>query len=249
MADRRARPVSSQAFEAEYQRERDAAPAPLQGLADYGRLADPTSPQLFEVQPNGGPLNDLLKAWNDPRPFARPNVAESFIPVVGSGWETLADLHDGDYAGAAFNGAMTLAEVIPAGVVATRGARAAKMGVTALKKGSKTSNASAKMLRARGFAGKGEEIHHSIRLDGTPRNVPDWRNNPMFLKVLPKATHRRIHTRWQGAPRFDPVRQVWYGTTDWMKAVPTVVGAYLSDAVENVTRPFEPSPPPAKPRR
>lgn len=90
---------------------------------------------------------------------------------------------------------------------------------------------------------KGEEIHHSIPLDGLSRSAQDWRNHYALLKTLPKETHRRLHGSWNGKPPFDPVRRMWYGTTDWQKSVPAAIGSYAADALENVARSFAPPPP------
>lgn len=165
----------------------------------------------------------------------RPTLAQSFIPVVGPAWEAVADVQDGDYASAAFNGAMAVADMLPIGVAA-KGARAASRGVGMLKNGSVTANAAQKMLKARGVVKPGYEVHHTIPLNGTGRTVQDPRNHFMFLKPLPQDQHRRLTGSWQGKPRYDPVRRVWYGTTDWMKAFPTAATANGLDAVENVDR-------------
>jgi hypothetical protein len=167
----------------------------------------------------------------------RPNLAESFIPVVGPAWEATADLQDGNYAGAAFNGAMAVADALPLGV-AVKGINAARKGVTILKDGSLTARAAASRLRDWGIAKKGEEIHHTVALDGTPRDVQSWKNHYALLKVLPRDVHRRLTGSWMGKPEFDPIRKIWYGTTDWQKAVPTGVAAYAADAWENLSHPF-----------
>jgi hypothetical protein len=41
-----------------------------------------------------------------------------------------------------------------------------------------------------------------------------------------------------GKPEFDPIRKIWYGTTDWQKAIPTGMAGYAADAWENLTHPF-----------
>lgn len=179
----------------------------------------------------------------------RPNFAESLIPFVGPAWEAAADLQERNYGGAAFNGAMAVASVLPIGVAA-KGIQAATKGVGVLKKGSVTADAARSRLRAWGIAKNGEEIHHTVPLNGIGRGEQNWRNHYALLKVLPKETHRRLTGSWNGKPRFDPIRRVWYGTTDWQKAVPTGVAAYAADAWENVTRPFSPqASPPSKSRR
>jgi hypothetical protein len=169
----------------------------------------------------------------------RPNLAESFIPVVGPAWEAAADLQDGNYGGAAFNGVMAVADALPIGVAA-KGIKAASKGIGILKEGSVTADAARKMLKARGVVRPGEEVHHTIALDGLGRNVEDWRNHFAFLKPLPKDIHRRLTGSWMGKPEFDPIRKIWYGTTDWQKAVPAGVAAYGADAWENLTHPFGP---------
>jgi hypothetical protein len=81
------------------------------------------------------------------------------------------------------------------------------------------------------------EVHHAVPLKGIPRNAQNWRNHPALLKALPQAQHRRLTGSWQGAPRYDPIRRVWYGTTDWMKAVPTGLAGYVADTFENLAQP------------
>lgn len=196
-----------------------------------------------ESGPGGAPLSPLEEAseafhdWQHGPKIPRPDLAQSFIPVVGPAWEAAADLQDGNYAGAAFNGVMAVADALPIGVAA-KGIKAAGKGVTVLKKGSLTANAAASRLRAWGIAKKGEEIHHTAPLSGVKRNEQNWRNHYALLKVLPQETHQRLTRSWNGKPRFDPIRRIWYGTADWQKAVPTGVGAYLADTWENVSQPF-----------
>jgi hypothetical protein len=185
---------------------------------------------------------DALHDFQTGPKIARPNMAQSFIPVVGSAWEAAADLQDGNYAGAAFNGAMAVADLLPVGPAA-KGIKAAEKGITILKKGSVTAGAAAKQIRKAGLAKKGDEIHHTIPLNGTSRSVQDPRNHYAFLKVLPQEQHRRLTGRWNGKPMYDPIRKIWYGTTDWQKAVPVAVASYSTDAFENVARPFVPRPP------
>jgi hypothetical protein len=191
---------------------------------------------------------DALHDFQSGPKIQRPNLAESFIPVVGPAWEAAADLQDGNYGGAAFNAAMAVGDVLPAGAI-FKGARAASKGIKILKEGSVSAGAAAKQIRKAGLAGKGEEIHHTIPLNGTSRSVQDWRNHYAFLKTLPRETHRRLTGSWNGKPQFDSIRRIWYGTTDWQKSVPTALGAYAADAWENLTHPFAPPSPPTQNRR
>lgn len=193
---------------------------------------------------------DALHDFQNGPKIQRPNLAESFIPVVGPAWEAAADLQDGNYGGAAFNTAMAVADALPVGVT-VKGLNAARKGVGVFKEGSLTAGAAASRLRDWGIAKKGEEIHHTVALNGTKRNEQSWKNHYALLKVLPEEIHQRLTRSWNGKPRFDPIRRIWYGTTDWQKAVPTGVAGYVADAWENVTRPFAPptSDPKAKPGR
>jgi len=175
-----------------------------------------------------------LEAFQSARPIPRPNTAQTLIPIIGPTWEAAADLQDGNYGGAAFNASMAILEAVPGGVVAARGARAARLGIDLMNTGSRTAASSSRVLRQAGLAGPGQEIHHTVRLNGLGRNTPDPRNDYMFLKVLPKEQHRRLTGSWAGKPRYDPVRRVWYGTTDWMKAVPITGAAVAADTAENV---------------
>jgi hypothetical protein len=177
---------------------------------------------------------NIVRDFQAGPPIKRPSLAQSLIPVVGPAWEATADFQEGDYAGAAFNGAMALADVLPVGVVA-KGARMMTKGVGILKDGSVTANATAKQLRRKGIAGPGQEIHHTVPLNGTGRTVQDWRNHFAFVKVMPKEQHRRLTGSWNGKPRYDPIRRIWYGTTDWQKVFPTTVVMKTADGIQNST--------------
>jgi hypothetical protein len=191
---------------------------------------------------------DALEDFQNGPKIQRPNLAQSFIPVVGPAWEAAADLQDGNYGGAALNAAMAVGDALPAGAV-VKGLKAASKGIGVLKKGSVTSGAAIKKIRKAGLAGKGEEVHHTVPLNGKGRSEQDWRNHYLFLKTLPQETHRRLHGSWKGKPQFNDIQRLWFGTTDWQKSVPTAIGSYASDAVENVARQFgSPSPPAKAPR-
>ena len=185
---------------------------------------------------------DALHQFQSGPKIPRPNLAESFIPIIGPAWEAAGDLQDGNYGGAAFNAAMAVGDALPVGAI-LKGAKAAEKGIGILKKGSVSANAAAKQIRKAGLAGKGEEIHHTIPLEGRSRTAQDWRNHYAFLKTLPQQAHRRLTGRWDGKPKFDPIRRLWYGPADWQKAVPTAAVATAADSWENLTRPFAPSPP------
>jgi hypothetical protein len=186
-----------------------------------------------------GPLQDLIDADPDildslPR-IRQPGPAASLIPVVGPAWQAAADLQEGNLVGAGVNTALAIADATPAGPL-IKGVKAAKLGIGVLKKGSVTAGAAQKMIRKAGLTGPGKEVHHSIPLDGVGRSVQDWRNHYLFLKVLPKEVHRRLHGSWAGKPKYDPIRRIWYGSTDWQKALPTSAASMTADVVENTHR-------------
>jgi hypothetical protein len=143
---------------------------------------------------------------------------------------------------------MAVGDALPAGAI-VKGARAASKGIGILKTGSVTANAAGKQIRKAGLAGKGEEIHHTIPLNGKSRTAQDPRNHYALLKTLPKEQHRRLTGSWEGKPRYDSVRRIWYGTTDWQKSIPTALGSYAVDGWENVTKPFGPQQPQPQRRR
>ena len=182
---------------------------------------------------------DAFQDFQDGPDIRRPSLAQSFIPVVGPAWEAVADLQDGNYGGAVFNGAVAVADALPVGV-AIKGLNAARKGIGVFKTtGSVSAKAATDQIRKAGLAKKGEEIHHTIPLNGTSRSVQDPRNHYALLKALRKEQHRRLRSSWNGKPKYDPIRRVWYGTTDWMKAVPTGMAGYAADTWENLSRPFD----------
>ncbi len=180
----------------------------------------------------GGARNHLLQGIR----ISRPNLVESFIPVVGPAWEAAADLQDGDYGGAAFNGAMAVLDVLPVGV-AVKGLRAASKGVGVWKKGSITAEAARKAYRRRGMAKASDEVHHASELKGISRSAQHWKNHYAFLKPLPRDVHRRLRGRWGELSRYGPASRFWHGTTDWMKAYPVGAAGYAADSIQNALYP------------
>lgn len=99
---------------------------------------------------------DALRDFQTGPKIQRPNLAQSFIPIVGPAWEAAGDLQDGHYGAAAFNTAMAIGDALPVGAI-VKGARAASKDIGILKKGSVSAGAAAKQIRKAGLAGKGEE--------------------------------------------------------------------------------------------
>jgi len=78
--------------------------------------AQPAAPTTARspVDAAQGALRDFQ---NGPK-IPRPNVAESFIPVVGPAWQAAGDLQDRNYAGATANAALAASDLLVAGAVA-----------------------------------------------------------------------------------------------------------------------------------
>lgn len=197
---------------------------------------------------------DLLpppKSNNIAYKVRRPSTAESFIPIVGPAWEGIADYQEGNYAGAAFNGAMAVADALPI-------SPAAKLLTVMFKlsrrygKGLASADAMRKRFKAMGLTSPGREVHHTLALNGANRSAKgDVRNHAAFLKVMPREQHRRLTGSWQvklpdgtsqRLPRYNQAQRLWYGTTDGQKAFPTAVGAKAVDSWQNFTRPDDPTP-------
>ena len=101
--------------------------------------------RLREAQDYGAaPPQDLAEGDPDildsvPR-IRQPGPVASLIPVVGPAWQAAADLQEGNLVGAGVNTALAIADVTPAGPL-IKGAKAAKLGIGVLKKGSVTAGA------------------------------------------------------------------------------------------------------------
>jgi hypothetical protein len=93
-----------------------------------------------------------------------------------------------------------------------------------------------RMLEKLGYFRDGEQMHHTVAV-GQARRIPDWRNNPLMMKPLAKADHKRLTGKWGGLPRYELPMKIWHGTNHWQKSVPVGIGSYTADAVENHYQP------------
>lgn len=177
--------------------------------------------------------------------IARPNLAEELIPVVGPAWDAVADLQDGHYGSAALNGAMAIGDLLPVGYLAKAATKTWKLGRAMGTFLPKAAAIQRKMHKI-GMALPTDEVHHVLALNGLGRYVPSFKNSPMFLKVLPKEVHRRLHGRWGGQPKFGLLPQLWHGTTDWMKAGAAGIGSYVTDEAQNLEQWYSGNPKPAR---
>ena len=198
--------------------------------------APPAMAGATPPQPQQRSLFDVAGRFHDfqagPK-IARPNGWEELIPVVGPAWDAAADLQDGNYGSAAFNAAMAIGDALPVGYLGKAGMGAWKLG---REMGTFLPKAAAiqRKLHKIGMALPTEEVHHVLALNGLGRYVPSFKNSPLFLKVLPKEAHRRLHGRWAGQPKFGLLPQLWHGTTDWMKGVAAGGVSYATDEAQNL---------------
>lgn len=155
-------------------------------------------------------------------PYAHPGLAESLIPVWGSGREAVADFHDGDYLGAGINGALAASDLFLAGSVAKG---LAKGGVYVARGAAKEAPYAWKTvvrpwMGKKGYLEAGQHGHHwAIPQSGWGKNVPEWfKNQPWNIKPMPSPeVHGRITGSYKGKPQFNALERYWYGTPAWSK--------------------------------
>jgi hypothetical protein len=154
-----------------------------------------------------------------------PSTVESLIPMWGSGREALADLHDGNYIGAAVNGGLAASDaVFVKALVGGLAKGGLKLGGSyAWRTAPWTEESMRQWLGRKGFLKPNQPGHHWW-LEQKSR-VPDWiRNQPPFIKGTADAVeHGRIHGRYTvdgtKLPRFNALERFWKGTPDWFKAL------------------------------
>ena len=151
-----------------------------------------------------------------------PGFAESLIPVWGSGREAVADFQEGDYAGAALNGALAASDLFLAGLI-VKGV--GKGAVYIAKNASKNPYDWDRYVRPwlggeRGMLAPKQHGHHwAIPQKGWGKNVPDKiKNQPWNIKPMPSAeVHGRLTNAYKGKPQFNAVERYMYGTPTWSK--------------------------------
>lgn len=155
-----------------------------------------------------------------------PGFAESLIPVWGSGREAVADFQEGDYAGAALNGALAASDLFLAGSIAKG---AAKGGVYIARDAASKAPYSWKRevrpwMGEQGYLKKGQHGRHwAIPQNGWGKSVPEWvKNQPLNIKAMPEGTagaemHGRLTGSYKGKPKFNAVERYVHGTPTWSK--------------------------------
>lgn len=173
-----------------------------------------------------------------------PNLeGMKLLPVIGPGMDLYNDVRHGRGGAALWDLGLGLVDAL--GLKGVGGL--AKLADSGALEGALTrpTQFTAKGVRRQferaGAIGPGQELHHTQELRGFPRNEANWKNNPLLMKPLDQAMHRRIHSGWAGQKRYDPIRRIWIGTQDWMKAVPAWLAAHGLDVA---AQPRQPSAPP-----
>jgi hypothetical protein len=216
----------------------------LRNLTHGPRLPEPGG--LAHLFPITGPLWKVAADFQRAPPIPRPNTVASFFPVAGPLWEATGDFQDANYGGAALNAGFAAADAFPVGSAVKGGRFAAKLtskahnlgeAAHALQGDLKTAKNVQQTLHRYKIAGPDEEVHHSLPLNGVPRNVPHLKNSYPFLKVLPKATHRRLTGNWGELKKFGPVERAWHGSADWMKTGPVGLLGNVGKVTEHVVHP------------
>jgi hypothetical protein len=191
---------------------------------------------ITRVTPAGGPPRPAAPA-RKVASVGHPGFAESLIPVWGSGREAVADLQEGDNVGAAFNGALAASDLFIAGDIAKAVGRAGRYAIEGAIRlpASRQSWAAARgQMRKFKLLKAGHEGHHwLIPQNGWGKKVPEGiKNHPLNVKGLPKTTHRRVHTRFKGEPRYGLLGQYLHGTPTWWKVATGSAAGHPVAAIE-----------------
>jgi hypothetical protein len=212
-------------------------PADVRALGSRSAQPQPTVPDNGDA--SSSPLqaaSDAFSNFQKGPAIPRPNLAESFIPVVGPGWEAVADLQQGNYGGAALNGALAASDLFLAGSIAKGIAKGAIY--VADKTASRAAPYAWRYMRDRmqedGFIKAGEEGHHwAIPQNQWGKDIPEWiKNQPWNIKSLDRVTHARLRNKIGGLPKFGALDQLRYGTPAWAKAGAGSAAGHSVSAIE-----------------
>jgi hypothetical protein len=189
----------------------------------------------------GDRLFDLADDGGTPD-VGHPGVAESLIPVWGSGREALADLHDKNYVGSLVNEGLAVSDAIPlkavGGAIAKGGFRLAPaVWRTKPWEAAKGIKGARQWMTDIGFARPGQPVHHwAIPQGDWGKKVPGELKNQLWnAKPTEDAVqHGRIHGPYTvngvRMPEFNDLEKLWYGTPDWFKALQVSIPGHLGTA-------------------
>ena len=148
-----------------------------------------------------------------------PGMAESLIPIWGSGRAAINDFQEGRYVWGTINTAMAISDVFLVKAVATGVAKGAVKGIVKVS-GSHTWDATRKWLTKTGWREfKGQEMHHWLlkQNSGLGKYTPNIiKNQPWNLMGMPsRGFHDAIHGK--GLMKFNTMEQFYEGTPNWFK--------------------------------
>lgn len=128
----------------------------------------------------------------------------------------------GNYGGAALNGALAASDLFLAGSIAKG---IAKGGIYVADKASTRAAPYAwrymrDLMQEKGFIKAGEEGHHwFIPQNQWGKQVPEWiKNQAWNIKSLDRVTHARLRNKIGDLPKFGLFDRLRYGTPAWTKA-------------------------------
>jgi hypothetical protein len=165
-----------------------------------------------------------------------PGLAESLVPVWGSGREAVADALEGDVVGATANGLLALTDLTGEGyVLKTLGKGGLKIG------GSMAWKQVRKHMGDKGLLEAGQHGHHwLIPQREWGKGVPEIvKNQPWNIKGMKSP---EIHARMRGAtkggkPRLNPIERYVEGTPSWWKVQNGVWAGHAAQGVEEGLNP------------
>lgn len=155
-----------------------------------------------------------------------PGFWESMIPIWGSGKAAYVNFYNGNYGWGTFYVALAVSDVF---LVSSLWKGVAK---GAWKTGSHTWGATRKWLFKRGYAKRGEHVHHWLIHQKTGKKYHiEWLvNQPWNLKTFKnRALHERFgHMHmFEGENPGNILQHIWYGTPMWPKATSGSYGGRL----------------------
>lgn len=193
-------------------------------------------PSLADCAPGtvDAALAGLGKSWakfQHGDPIGHPGLAESFIPIWGSGREALADLQEGDYLGAGVNAGLAALDAVPGEAILDSSLK----GGLKLK-GSNAWRVTRDWMKEAGYFPRPGQVGHHVFIPqgGWGKAVPDViKNQHWNIKVIKDATtHNRVHGLF-GERRYSLPMRFWHGTPRWFKAVTGgLLGKSVMDARE-----------------
>jgi len=151
------------------------------------------------------------------------------IPVVGPGWEFLADVQKEHYGHAALDAGVGLLDA-QVGKAIIKGGMKVRAGkafyVPQKEKALEASFDWKKKVRpwmeAQDYLKPSQHGHHwFVPQNGWGKSISKKiKNQPWNIMAMPdEVTHGRLHHRVGDSPRFNALERYWHGTPNWWKAL------------------------------